>query len=265
MKNKLATYDYQEGKAFISVTDQAGFEYPQSTAAPVKLKPKYNEEIYITNIPLDVAIMDSSYYQAPDFTTGEVVMKSNYSPSEPVAITSETKVNLNGKKITAPLFTESNGEVLEGNSDSYGFWVKKGASLTIEGKGEVVAQDATYSMAIWADGGDVTIKGGTFRNGGDSCDLIYASNGGNVVIEGGEFFPAGPASGTAPGTKNPYTALNVKDKDYKSGVSNIIVKGGIFHNFNPADNVSETEHTNFVAEGYKAVEVKPNVWEVTEE
>ena len=198
----------------------------------------------------------------PDFTQGEVVLLANYKPAKPVEIKDiDVLVNLNGNKVIAPTFTESNGAVLAGNSDSYGFWVKSG-SLTIEGDGEVVAQNATYSMAVWANGGNVTIKGGTYRNGGDSCDLIYASAGGNIVIEGGEFFSSGPASGTAPETKNPYSTLNVKDADYKSGISSIIVKGGKFHNFNPANNLSEGENTNFVAEGYKSVEVEPNVWEV---
>lgn len=202
---------------------------------------------------------------ATDFTQGgEVVLSSDYIASEPIVINIDTTINLNGNKITAPVFAESNGEVLDGDTDSYGVWVKEG-NVVIEGDGEVVSQDAKYSMAVWANGGNVTIKGGTFSNGGDSCDLIYASAGGNVVIEGGEFRPSGPASGTAPGTKNPHTALNVKDKDYKAGISSIIVKGGKFYNFNPANNVSEGENTNFVAEGYKSVEVEPNVWEVIPE
>lgn len=208
---------------------------------------------------------EESELSEPDFTKSDVILNSDYEPELPVIISGvSTKVNLNGNKITAPVFTESNGEVLDGNTDSYGFWVKDG-SLVIEGDGEVVAQDATYSMAIWANGGNVTIKGGTFRNGGDSCDLIYASNGGVVTIEGGEFFASGPASGTVPGTKNPYSALNVKDKDYKSGISNIIVKGGIFHNFDPSNNLSEGENTNFVADGFKSVEVSENVWQVMSE
>lgn len=200
----------------------------------------------------------------PDFTNPTVVLGSNYSPEKPIEITNEVVVKLNNKKVTAPLFTENGGNVEEGDTDSYGFWVKSG-KLTIEGNGEVEAQNAKYSMAVWANGGDVEINGGTFRNGGDSCDLIYASNGGNVVINGGEFFPNGPASGTEPGTKNTHPALNVKDKDFKSGISNIVVKGGIFHNFNPADNLSESEHTNFVAEGYKSVEIAENVWQVIPE
>lgn len=178
-------------------------------------------------------------------------------------VSNTTKINLNNQSIVGEVFTESNGEMIEGNTDSYAIWVKEGGNLTIEGDGEVASQDATYSMAVWADGGIVTIKGGTFKNEGDSCDLIYASAGGKVYIYGGEFKAAGPASGNAPGTANPYVALNVKDKDYKSGASEIVVYGGRFYGFDPANNLSEGPNTNFVADGYESVEIEPGIWEVS--
>lgn len=270
MKNhNMMEYGFNETTSFESFKTKIAKKVGSVGAS--KMVVKMHGEDALGSDSLEVIDVTAVYEEGsedvvePDFTQGEVVLTSNYAPEKPIIISGvDTVLSLNGKNITAPLFAESNGEALDGDSDSYGLWVKDG-SLTIEGEGEVVAQDATYSMAVWANGGTVTIKGGTFRNGGDSCDLIYASAGGNVVIEGGEFFPVGPASGTAPGTKNPYTALNVKDKDYKSGVSSIVVKGGKFHNFNPANNVSEGENTNFVAEGYKSVEVEPNVWEVMPE
>lgn len=171
----------------------------------------------------------------------------------------KSEVNLNGKTITAGVFTESNGEVLEGASDSYTFWVKDGGELVIEGDGNVVAQEATYSMAVWAQGGNVIIKDGKFYNGGDGCDLIYASAGGKVYIYGGEFH-ATKREGGETGTKNEYSALNIKDKDRNN--SEIVVYGGKFFGFNPANNVSEGPNTNFVAEGYKSVETSEGVWEV---
>ena len=272
--NELKTYDFIEGANFDGLMPKAANKIGLIGGSSVSVKhhgfdAKGVDALEVADIngiwENDVTNEEPEVNVEPDFTQNEVILTSDYAPATPVIINgNETNVNLNGNKVIAPIFAESNGEVVEGDSDSYGFWIKDG-SLTIEGDGEVIAQDANYSMAVWANGGNVTIKGGIFRNGGDSCDLIYASAGGNVIIEGGEFFPAGPASGTAPGTKNPYTALNVKDKDYKSGVSTIVVKGGKFHNFNPADNVSEGEHTNFVAEGYKSVEVEPDVWEVMPE
>ena len=185
----------------------------------------------------------------PDFVNNDdVTLGADYAPAETVVIEAGSKsLNLNGKAMTAPVFVDES----DNSSNSYGFWVK-GGELTIDGEGEIVAQEAEYSMAVWANGGTVRINGGTFRNGGDSCDLIYASNGGRVEIYGGEFIANGPASGTAPGTKNPYVALNVKDRDRET--SSIEVFGGRFFKFNPADNLSEGEHTNFVAPGYKVVE-----------
>lgn len=181
---------------------------------------------------------------------------------EAAIINTKLTIDLNNKSITGGVFSESNGSINEGTSDSYAFWVKEGGDLTIEGEGEIVALDATYSMAVWANGGDVTIKGGTFRNGGDGTDLIYASAGGNVYIYGGEFIGAGNTR-VEPGTANKFSLLNIKDKDYKSGISEIVVYGGKFHGFNPADNLSEGPNTNFVAEGYKSVEIESNVWEVS--
>ena len=170
-------------------------------------------------------------------------------------------ISLNNHKLTGGLFAESNGEMLEGNTDSYVFWAKEGCDLTIKGDGVVEAQDAKYSMAVWANGGTVYIYGGKYYNHGEGSDLIYASEGGKVYIYGGEFH-ACPKQEGVDGTNNKYSALNVKDRDYKSGASEIVVYGGKFYGFNPADNLSEGPNTNFVAEGYKSVEVEENVWEV---
>lgn len=200
---------------------------------------KYNDDVYY---------MVYDDIEEPSFVNNEVILESNWTPQETIILESgDNYLDLNNFKIIAPEFIDDS----DNSTNSVGLWVK-GGDITIEGEGEIVAQDAMYSMAVWANGGTVTINGGTFRNGGDSCDLIYASNGGKVYIYGGEFIANGPASGTEPGTKNLYVALNVKDKDRDK--SEIKVYGGRFFKFNPADNVSEGEHTNFVAEGYKSVQ-----------
>lgn len=174
----------------------------------------------------------------------------------------KSTVKLNGKQVVGGVFSEKDGALIEGATDSYAFWVKEGAELTIEGDGDVMAQEATYSMAVWANGGVVNIYGGKFYNEGNGCDLIYASNGGKVYIYGGEFHPCRKV-GSVAGTANEYTALNIKDRD--RAISEIKVYGGTFYNFNPANNVSEGANTNFVADGYVAVEVEPNVWVVKPE
>lgn len=196
---------------------------------------------------------------------GDVLMEEDYAPETTIILTNvETKVNLNGKNITAPSFVDES----DNTTNSYGFWVKEGANLTIEGEGEIIAQEANYSMAVWANGGTVTINGGTYINAGDGCDLIYASAGGHVDIYGGEF-KATEYRGVEAGTGNKHSALNVKNADRE--YSDIVVYGGKFYGFDPANNVSEpnpseewlASHPNgFVAEGYESVEIEPDVWEV---
>lgn len=283
MKNHfMMEYGFNEGKDFVGIMPEAAKNMGTIGASDVVVKmhgieAKGSDALEV--IDIQSAFNEKSEdsegeeegeegeHLIPDFSQSEVILTNGYEPKTPIIISGvNTTVDLNGNSILAPVFSESNGEVIEGNTDSYGFWVKDG-SLTIEGEGEIIAQDAKYSMAVWANGGDVIIKSGIFRNGGDSCDLIYASNGSTITIKGGKFIPSGPASGNEPGTKNLYTALNVKDIDYKNGKSKIIVEGGKFYNFNPGNNLSEGEGTNFVAPGYKSVETEPgsNIWEVIPE
>lgn len=173
---------------------------------------------------------------------------------EPVAVKSgesvlEVTVDLNGNDITAPLFAESNGNIATGDTDSYAFWVKEGGKLTINGNGNVTTKACTYSIAVWAQGGEVVINGGNYENAGEGSDLIYASAGGKVTINGGTF-KANKKQAGVEGNNNEYSALNLKDN---TG-STIIVYGGTFYNFNPADNLSEGPGTNFVATGYNVVQ-----------
>jgi hypothetical protein len=194
-------------------------------------------------------------------TGGEVKLGNNIElSSTPLIIENDVVIDLNGHTITAPKFTESNGDVLEGETDSYAFWVKDG-NLTIKGNGKVIAQPAKYSMVVWAQGGNVTIESGEFRNGGQDTDLIYASANGHIVINGGKFIAA--PKGNEPGTKNDYCALNLKNGD--RATCSITVKGGHYYGFNPAQNNSEpdeawwNEHPNgFVADGF--VSIKNGEW-----
>ena len=158
-------------------------------------------------------------------------------------------VDLNGHTLTGGLFAESNGEMNEGATDSYGFWVKNGGELTVTGNGAVKTQACNYSIAVWAQGGKVTIQNGAFENFGEGSDLIYASANGHVVINGGEFKACEKQAGVE-GTENKYSVLNLKGDNTGSS---ILVNAGKFYKFNPADNLSENPKVNFVAEG-KTVE-----------
>lgn len=262
---KLATYDYVEVDGFKSVIDQKGYKYPKGPAENevVTISSHFNDYDFDYVHPLVSAIFEEPMSMT-EFTGGTVTLRTDLTTDgAPIVIDENCQpvlVNLNGKKIEGSVFTESNGEITEGNSDSYVFWVKNGGELTIEGSGEVIAKEATYSMAVWANGGKVVIKEGKFYNNGNNSDLIYASNGGQVEIYGGEFH-ANENKGDI-GTKNAFPALNIKDKD--RATTSIRVFGGKFYGFNPADNLSEGPNTNFVAEGYESVEVEPGVWEVRE-
>lgn len=204
---------------------------------------------------------DSIYYMVyedeitPDFSSSAITLIENYTPFETVVIDGGYKIlNLNNKKMVAPIFFDES----DNSTNSYGLWVKQGV-IEIVGDGIIKSQDAEYSMAIWANGGKVVISGGTFYNGGDGCDLIYASAGGQVEIYNGEFI-ATEYKGTEPGTTNPHSALNVKNSDRE--YSDIKVYGGRFYGFDPANNLSEPnpsedwlkKHPNgFVADGYESV------------
>ena len=124
-------------------------------------------------------------------------------------------------------------------------------TLTLDGDGIVNGLGNNgWSMALWAkDNGRIVINGGHYTNVGASSendsehfDLVYASGNAQIEINGGEFQ-----------CETPKWTLNIKDKD--RATASIVVKGGKFHGFNPADCDTEGEHTNFVAPGYKIVEI----------
>ena len=170
----------------------------------------------------------------------------------------DVTVDLNGKTITAPLFTESNGAVTAGTTDSYAFWVKPGAKLTIVGDGVVQTQACKYSIAVWADGGEVVINGGEYYNAGVGSDLVYAKNGGKVTINAG-YFEACEKQAGVDGTNEKHSALNLHGNTTGNAIT---VYGGSFYGFDPANNVSENPAVNFCAAGYGSYELEENVWTV---
>ena len=195
---------------------------------------------------------DHNYYTEKELayafaSGGEITLDKDVKLTEPLILNAEkvVTINLNGHTIVAPLFTEKNGTISEGNTDSYPFIVNKG-TLNIKGEGNIEAQACTYSMAVWANGGTVNIDGGTYRNAGEGGDLIYAKNGGIVNIYGGIFEACEKQPGTD-GTQEKHSALNLHDKN----PGTITVYGGRFYKFNPADNVSESPKVSFVPDGYE--------------
>lgn len=153
---------------------------------------------------------------------------------------------ISGKKdITLDL----NGKTVSAYAGKDGvFVVNDGATLTIEGEGNVVARQYMTAIAIdVAANATVNIKGGNFSQKVDTpdesghYDFIYIEGAGaNVNISGGTFTAF-----------TPKWTLNIKD-EYAS-MSKFNVTGGTFYQYNPA--ASDTEPNgpvSFVADEYVA-------------
>lgn len=126
--------------------------------------------------------------------------------------------------------------------------VSKGASLVIKGNGTIDGgSGSSCNMAVYIKGGHCVIEDGTFKVGpdkNDSWNSCIEINGGVLEINGGHFSTERPYNGR-------YFVLNKKD----NSDSVISVTGGIFVNYNPANSETENPEQNFVANGYKAVQI----------
>lgn len=157
----------------------------------------------------------------------------------------ETALTIN-KKVTLDL----NGKTLTVTNDTAGdgvFMVVAGGDLTINGEGVVNGVgNNDWNIVVFANGGNVTINGGTYTNIGatdvahndaDHFDVIYVKNGGHATINGGTFYG-----------QTPKWILNSHD----TLTGTFDVKGGTFHGFDPSN--ADTEPgglVNFVNESYK--------------
>jgi hypothetical protein len=183
-----------------------------------------------------------------DVADGATIMLADNVDLETAAvIDKEITINLDGHDLTVKEDTVGDGV----------FHVVEGGTLILDGNGTVDGVGKSpYTMAIWADGGDVIINGGTYTNVGsgdeEQYDLIYAKNGSVITINGGLFM-----------SETPKWTLNRKNGDS----AQIIVKGGTFVEFNPAvvDTEPEEGLVSFVAEGYTVVEENGNFTVVPEE
>ena len=174
--------------------------------------------------------------EIPELTKN--IVEADYQvPTGGEVINSAVGIYLNNKTISAIDDTAGDGV----------FHVVAGGSLTIDGNGCINGVgNNNYNMAIWADGGNVTINNGKFTNIGATADtdpthfdLIYAKNGSVVEINGGYFE-----------CETPKWTLNSHD----TNKGTFIVKGGTFYKYDPSN--AETEPggiVNFVAPGYKVI------------
>lgn len=166
-------------------------------------------------------------------------------------------------------------------------------TLTLEGEGKIVGQSEGTSgygsEAITVAGGTLNIKGNLkVEAGGGSvkADRAVYVRSGTANIYGGYFHTMDDVEGkpnpviflnpdwgkTAncniyggvfESAGNPEYIVNIENSG--KARANIKIYGGTFVGFNPADNIAEGAHTNFVAEGYRAVETTHNgkqAWKV---
>ncbi len=169
--------------------------------------------------------------------------------------------------------------------------IKLGADIEVQGT-MVAANDVVLDLngkTITNTGGtgnhtfrvaaNMTVKNGKIDNtAGGYCFVVgyNTPQAGNLIIESGEYygntsvisvtyglveikdgyFEASPYNGD-----NRYT-FNCVDRFYNAGTADIVVKGGTFYNFNPENNESEGANTNYVADGYKAVDNGDGTWTV---
>lgn len=178
--------------------------------------------------------------------------KSNYSGLV-IPVGTESVLNLNGYTISNENTSNSNKAALDVRG-----------TLTINGDGTVystgseMVRDESNSKCenavVVEQGGHLIINGGIYNVGKDKdgkcnstiyVDIDIYGRSGSVEINGGVFMNEKGSNGHA-------FVLNQNDKITKNCFS---VKGGTFVGFNPADNNSDGAHTNYVADGYRAVEI----------
>lgn len=170
----------------------------------------------------------------------------------------EATIDLNSKTVAAAEGTDADKSGVE-----YVIKAALNVTLTVDGNGTVIGGSGAPANKINAaveasNGAKVIINSGTFTTGPDASGgpnpVVYVrrtntkQSGAEVEINGGFFY-----NSTCDENGN-YWLLNIEDDDV--GVCKIIVKGGTFVNFDPADNMSDGEHTNYVADGYKSVAEK---------
>ena len=170
-----------------------------------------------------------------------VFLTENVTLTNPFVIQSSLVLNLNGYTITGgiPYATGVTGTQISAIT------VDNGATLTIDGEGLI--QGTEYG--VYAKNGNLVIKSGNFSASTSAVQIAAA----NVNIEGGTFSNTG---------SDKRYVINCLDANWKDKSAKVNITGGTFHNFNPANNAAEGAGTNFVAEGYKAVETAADVYTV---
>ena len=240
-------YDF---KAVLNADNVTGSTDPEDQLKPIKFEVEVIdwEEAGQVILPeyKPVVVEDEAQFRAALEVGGEILLANDITTTAHFVIPEGANVtlNLNGKTLKGGVEytgTQTGAEISAITVD--------GGNLTIEGLGNI--QGAVYGVYA-KNKGTLTIRGGNFTAETSAVQVGEAT----VEINGGNF--------SATDADKRYV-INCLDADYTAGRAKVAIKGGKFADFNPADNAAEGVGTNFVAAGYKSVEVEANVWEVVAE
>ena len=166
---------------------------------------------------------------------GTVTLTGNVDVTEPIIITKELKLDLNGKTIS------NSGDIWnEAEYDWSLISVRAGGDLTITGSGTLQAKENDCYAVDVMDGGICTIKNGTFDG---NIHAVYVREG-MLVVNGGAF--SVQQKYTDPSKADEFV-LNCYDDHYRNGSASILVTGGRFENFNPSNCQAEGAGTSFMS------------------
>ena len=232
---------YYGGNEYISISN----EYVDVDLHLDKENQSFEQIEDINALPVEVQVNGRDYYSFNDalinaIPGSTITLMKDFDFKTAVDIYKDITIDLNGHNLTVSQDTEGNGV----------FQVLEGGHLTIEGDGIVDGcGNNVWNIVIFANGGDVTINGGTYTNknlvvdpnddDSDHYDVIYGKYGAHIEINGGYFEG-----------KTPKWLVNSHD----THKATIEIKGGIFEGYNPGANETENPPKYFLAEGYKVVE-----------
>ncbi len=167
-----------------------------------------------------------------------VILVDDITVESQIQIYKNLVLDLNGKTLTAA----------KDEAELDAIWVRDNAEVVITGNGTI---NATYDAVFATGTSKLTIENGTFVG---VAEAVFAQANAQVVINGGTF----------KSTQYPQFTLNLRDRTGKgeNDTATITVYGGTFYQFNPADNAAEGAGTDFVADGYQAVENGAGVYTV---
>ena len=170
---------------------------------------------------------------------GSFALAENLDIDAPIVVPAgvTATLNLNGRNIT------NTTDIWAG--DNWSLISVQGGNLTINGNGQVAGKaNDCYAIDV-RDGGNLTINGGDY-NGNITAAYVLE---GHATINGGSFNIQQLSN------YNDYRyMLNLYDANGRNGTASIEVNGGKYNQFNPENNLAEGPNTNFLGEGYEAVQ-----------